>query len=171
MMKSIFLTLAFTAAVVAVILSRRAGLIEGVVANSSVIILILLAIGTMAYQARGHRAGTGTGRFVLTAYGTAVGFAVIAATAVMIWCALLMLGVFPKIVTALYNTRCRLQNRTGRIAVLQCLQAAVLLGGTAALAGTWGLVAVGWAALAAEAVPALILAPTVVRWLRTPSAS
>ena len=79
---------------------------------------------------------------------------------------LLMLTVLPKIVTALYNTRCRLQNRTGRIAVLQCLQAAVLLGGTAALAGTWGLVAVGWAALAAEAVPALLLAPTVVAWLR-----
>ena len=79
---------------------------------------------------------------------------------------LLMLTVFPKIVTALYNTRCRLQNRTGRIAVLQCLQAVVLLGGTAALAGTWGLVAVGWAALAAEAVPALLLAPTVVAWLR-----
>jgi O-antigen/teichoic acid export membrane protein len=79
---------------------------------------------------------------------------------------LLMLTVLPKIVTALYNTRCRLQNRTGRIAVLQCLQAAVLLGGTAALAGTWGLVAVGWAALAAEAAPALLLAPTVVTWLR-----
>jgi O-antigen/teichoic acid export membrane protein len=79
---------------------------------------------------------------------------------------LLMLTVLAKIVTALYNTRCRLQNRTGRIAVLQCLQAAVLLSGTAALAGAWGLVAVGWAALAAEAVPALVLAPTVVAWLR-----
>jgi O-antigen/teichoic acid export membrane protein len=84
---------------------------------------------------------------------------------------LLMVTVPLKIVTALYNTRCRLQNRTGRIAVLQCLQATVLLGGTAALAGTWGLVAVGWAALAAEAVPALILAPTVVRWLRSPPAN
>jgi O-antigen/teichoic acid export membrane protein len=83
---------------------------------------------------------------------------------------LLMLSVFPRIVTALYNTRCRLQNRTGRVAVLQCLQAVVLLGGTAALAGMWGLVAVGWAALAAETVPALILAPTVARWLRGPSA-
>ena len=36
---------------------------------------------------------------------------------------LLMLTVFPKVVTSLFNTRCRLQNRTGRIAVLQSLQA------------------------------------------------
>ena len=53
---------------------------------------------------------------------------------------LLMLTVLFKIVTSLYNVRCRLQNRTGRIAVLQCLQAAVLLGGFAALAGSGGLV-------------------------------
>jgi hypothetical protein len=57
MMKSIILVLAFTAAIVAVILSRRAGLIEGVIANSSVIILILLAVGTMAYQARRAKKG------------------------------------------------------------------------------------------------------------------
>jgi hypothetical protein len=78
-----------------------------------------------------------------------------------------MLTVLFKIVTSLYNVRCRLQNRTGRIAVLQCLQAAVLLGGFAALAGSGGLVAVGWAALAAEAAPALLLAPTVLAWLRS----
>src|SRR3954454_23178624 len=80
---------------------------------------------------------------------------------------LLMLTVLFKIVTSLYNVRCRLQNRTGRIAVLQCLQAAVLLGGFAALAGSWGLVAIGWAALVAEAVPAVLLAPTVLAWLRS----
>ena len=80
---------------------------------------------------------------------------------------LLMLTVLFKIVSSLYNVRCRLQNRTGRIAVLQCLQAAVLLGGFAALAGSGGLVAVGWAALAAEAAPALLLAPTVLAWLRS----
>ena len=79
---------------------------------------------------------------------------------------LLMLTVFPKVVTSLFNTRCRLQNRTGRIAVLQLLQAAVLIGGTALLAGPLGLTAVGWAALAAEGIPALLLGPSVVRWLR-----
>ena len=79
---------------------------------------------------------------------------------------LLMLTVFPKVVTSLFNTRCRLQNRTGRIAVLQSLQAAVLVGGTALLAGPVGLTAVGWSALAAEGIPALLLGPTVIRWLR-----
>jgi O-antigen/teichoic acid export membrane protein len=78
---------------------------------------------------------------------------------------LLMIAVFPRVVISLYNTRCRLQNRTGRIAVLQSLQAAVLIGGTALLAGPLGLAAVGWSTLAAEGVPALLLAPTVVRWL------
>ena len=77
-----------------------------------------------------------------------------------------MLTVFPKVVTSLFNTRCRLQNRTGRIAVLQSLQAVVLIGGTALLAGPVGLTAVGWAALAAEGIPALLLGPSVVRWLR-----
>jgi O-antigen/teichoic acid export membrane protein len=80
---------------------------------------------------------------------------------------LLMLTVVPKVVTSLFNTRCRLQNRTGRIAVLQSLQAVVLIGGTALLAGPVGLTAVGWAALAAEGIPALVLGPSVVRWLRS----
>ena len=78
---------------------------------------------------------------------------------------LLMLTVFPKVVTSLFNTRCRLQNRTGRIAVLQSLQAAVLVGGTALLAGPVGLTAVGWSAFARR-IPALLLGPTVIRWLR-----
>jgi O-antigen/teichoic acid export membrane protein len=80
---------------------------------------------------------------------------------------LLMLTVFPKVVTSLFNTRSRLQNRTGRIAVLQSLQAAAVIGGTVALSGRLGLDAVGWSALAAEGVPALLLAPTVLRWLRS----
>jgi O-antigen/teichoic acid export membrane protein len=79
---------------------------------------------------------------------------------------LLMFTVFPKVVTSLFNTRCRLQNRTGRIAVLQSLQAVVLVGGTALLARPIGLTAVGWSALAAEGIPALVLGPTVIRWLR-----
>jgi O-antigen/teichoic acid export membrane protein len=79
---------------------------------------------------------------------------------------LLMLTVVPKVVTSLFNTRCRLQNQTGRIAVLQSLQAVVLIGGTALLAGPLGLTAVGWSALAAEAIPAVLLGPSVVRWLR-----
>jgi hypothetical protein len=40
------------------------------------------------------------------------------------------------------------------------------VGGTALLAGPVGLTAMGWSALAAEGLPALLLGPSVVRWLR-----
>jgi hypothetical protein len=46
------------------------------------------------------------------------------------------------------------------------LQTAGLVDGTALLAGPVGLTAVGWSALAAEGIPALLLGPSVVRWLR-----
>jgi O-antigen/teichoic acid export membrane protein len=78
---------------------------------------------------------------------------------------LLMVSMLPRLVTVLYGTRCRLQNRTGRIAVLQAVQAAILLAGTVAMAPILGLTAVGWAALLSQAVPAVVLAPTVARWL------
>ena len=42
----------------------------------------------------------------------------------------------------------------------------MLVGGTALLARPIGLTTVGWSALAAEAIPALLLGPTVIRWLR-----
>lgn len=78
---------------------------------------------------------------------------------------LLMLSTLPRIVSVLYTTRCRLQNRTGRVALLQGGQSALLVGGTVALAPTLGLSAVGWAALVSQLVPAVVLAPTVVHWL------
>jgi O-antigen/teichoic acid export membrane protein len=76
---------------------------------------------------------------------------------------LLMIAIFPRVITSLWTTRCRLQNRTGRVAVLQSLQAGVLVGGTVLLSGPLGLAAVGWSAVAAEALPPLLLGPTVVR--------
>jgi O-antigen/teichoic acid export membrane protein len=78
---------------------------------------------------------------------------------------LLMIAIFPRVITSLWTTRCRLQNRTGRVAMLQSLQAGVLVGGTVLLSGPLGLAAVGWSAVAAEALPALLLGPTVARWL------
>lgn len=81
---------------------------------------------------------------------------------------LLMISTLPRIPVLLYASRCRLDNRTGRLAVLQAGQAAVLVGGTVALAGPLGLVAVGWSALASQVLPALVLTPSVVRWLRHP---
>ncbi|HKQ41089.1 MAG TPA: hypothetical protein VJT79_01310 [Pseudonocardia sp.] len=86
-----------------------------------------------------------------------------AATAVL---QLMMLSLLPRVPVALYGTKCRLENRTGTLALLQFTQAALVIGGTAVFAPTAGLVAVGWSVLAAEVVPALAVARPVARWLR-----
>jgi hypothetical protein len=52
------------------------------------------------------------------------------------------------------------------LALLQGTQAALVVGGTAVFAPTAGLVAVGWSVVAAEVVPALLVARPVARWLR-----
>jgi hypothetical protein len=66
----------------------------------------------------------------------------------------------------LFMTRSRMQNRTINLAILQFVQAAALIGGTVLFADSLGLDAVGWSALGIELALALVLAPTVVRWLR-----
>ena len=80
---------------------------------------------------------------------------------------LMMLALLPGIFIALSITRWRLQNRTGMLALMQGVQAVMLLGGTVALAGRFGLAAVGWSVLATELLPALVLVPGTVRWLRS----
>jgi hypothetical protein len=80
---------------------------------------------------------------------------------------LMMLALFPGMLLALYVTRCRLENRTGTLALLQGVQAAMMIGGTVLLAGPLGLAAVGWSVLVAELLPALLLAPVTIRWLRS----
>ncbi len=80
---------------------------------------------------------------------------------------LMMLALFPGMLLALYVTRCRLENRTGMLALLQGGQAALMIGGTVLLAGSFGLAAVGWSVLVAELAPALLLAPGMIRWLRS----
>jgi O-antigen/teichoic acid export membrane protein len=84
---------------------------------------------------------------------------------------LLMLSTFPRVVVSLYVTKMRLDSRTGALAVMQIVQAVAIVGGTAALAGPLGLVAVGWSALVTEVVLAVVVAPTVVRWLRARGAT
>ena len=79
---------------------------------------------------------------------------------------LMMLSLLPRVPVALYVTKCRLDNRTGTLALLQFSQAALVIGGTAAFAPTAGLAAVGWSVVAAEVVPALVVARPVARWLR-----
>jgi O-antigen/teichoic acid export membrane protein len=80
---------------------------------------------------------------------------------------LMMFALFPGMLLALYVTRCRLENRTGTLALLQGVQAAMMIGGTVLLSGRIGLAAVGWSVLVAELLPALLVAPGVVRWLRS----
>lgn len=79
---------------------------------------------------------------------------------------LMMASLFPRVIVSLYVTKCRLANRTFLIAILQFVQAAILITATVLLAPMIGLVAVGWAALAAEVVPAVAVTAGVVRWLR-----
>jgi O-antigen/teichoic acid export membrane protein len=79
---------------------------------------------------------------------------------------LMMLSLLPRVPVALYVTKCRLDNRTGMLALLQFTQAVLVVGGTAVFAPTAGLVAVGWSVVAAEVVPALVVARPVARWLR-----
>lgn len=78
---------------------------------------------------------------------------------------LLMLSTFPRVLVSLYTTMLRLHRRTGRLALTMAVQAAILIGGTVLLAGSAGLTAVGWAALASQALPAAFLGPRVVNWL------
>ncbi|MFC4943301.1 lipopolysaccharide biosynthesis protein [Pseudonocardia sp. GCM10023141] len=78
---------------------------------------------------------------------------------------LLMVSTFPRVVVSMYVTKARLENRTSALAVLQFVQAAALIGGTIALAGSVGLVAVGWVVLVVEVALALVLGGSVVRWL------
>lgn len=80
---------------------------------------------------------------------------------------LLMLSTFPRVVVSLYMTMSRLRNRTGPLAVLQLVQAVGIVAGTVALSGSLGLDAVGWSALVVEVGMAVVLAPSVVRWLRS----
>jgi O-antigen/teichoic acid export membrane protein len=79
---------------------------------------------------------------------------------------LMMLSLLPRIPVALYVAKCRIDNRTGTLALLQFTQAALVVAGTAIYAPTLGLAAVGWSAVVAEAVPALAVAGPVIRWLR-----
>ncbi|HXV94166.1 MAG TPA: hypothetical protein VD813_12760 [Pseudonocardia sp.] len=78
---------------------------------------------------------------------------------------LLMLSTLPRVVVSLYATMCRLRERTGRLALVQCAEAVLLVGGTVAFSGTLGLVAVGWSALAGQLVLAVVVAPRVIAWL------
>ncbi len=78
---------------------------------------------------------------------------------------LMMASLFPRVIVSLFVTKCRLENRTYLLAVMQAVQAVILIACTVLLAPVVGLVAVGWAALAAEVLPFAVVVVGVVRWL------
>jgi O-antigen/teichoic acid export membrane protein len=78
---------------------------------------------------------------------------------------LMMVSLVPRVVVALAISRLRLERRTGALALLQLAQAVILVGGTVVFARTVGLAAVGWSAIAAELLPALVVGPSLARWL------
>jgi O-antigen/teichoic acid export membrane protein len=80
---------------------------------------------------------------------------------------LMMASLFPRVIVSLYVTKCRLENRTFLLAAMQLVQAVILITCTVLLAPRIGLAAVGWAALAAEVVPALAVTAAVIGWLRS----
>jgi O-antigen/teichoic acid export membrane protein len=79
---------------------------------------------------------------------------------------LMMASLFPRMIVSLYVTKVRLENRTVMLALMQGVQAVLIIGATALLAPRIGLVAAGWGAVAAEVVPAAFAALPVLRWLR-----
>ncbi|MFP5022030.1 lipopolysaccharide biosynthesis protein [Pseudonocardia phyllosphaerae] len=82
---------------------------------------------------------------------------------------LLMVSMFPRVIVTLWMTKSRLANRTFGLALQQLVHAIIVLGGIPLLAPVMGVDAVGWAWLAGEAVLAVVMAPSVIRWLRQPA--
>lgn len=70
-------------------------------------------------------------------------------------------------VSAIYEGFARVSRRLTLMVVMRCVSTVtVVVGGTLLItAHTGGVVGVGWAYLAAEAIPAAILLPPAIRWL------
>lgn len=79
---------------------------------------------------------------------------------------LFMVSTLPRIVVAMWTAMKRLRNETAHLALVLGAQALILLVGTAVLTAPFGLDAVGLAALMSQLLPAVVLGPQVLRWLR-----
>lgn len=69
-------------------------------------------------------------------------------------------------VSAIYEGFARVRRKLKLMVVMRCVSTLTVVGGTLLIAPRTGVIGVGWAYLAAEAIPAAILLPFVVGWLQ-----
>jgi O-antigen/teichoic acid export membrane protein len=69
-------------------------------------------------------------------------------------------------VSAVYEGFARVSRKLTLMVVMRCVATIVVVAGTLMVTTRTGVIGVGWAYLAAEAIPAVILLPFVIRWLR-----
>ena len=69
-------------------------------------------------------------------------------------------------VSAVYEGFARVRRKLKLMVVMRCVSTAVVVVGTLMITTKTGVIGVGWAYLVAEAIPAVILLPLVIRWLR-----
>ncbi len=81
---------------------------------------------------------------------------------------LLALSSLPKMFSAVYGALARLEHKTHKIAIMTALQAGTLTGGSLLLMPHVGVNGVGLAALAAQVITAVVIVPSMLRYIRTP---
>ncbi|BBY65360.1 lipopolysaccharide biosynthesis protein [Mycolicibacterium helvum] len=69
-------------------------------------------------------------------------------------------------ISAIYEGFARVRRKLTLMVVTRCIAAVAIVAGTLLITPHLGLIGVGWAYLAAEAIPAAILLPLVISWLR-----
>ena len=69
-------------------------------------------------------------------------------------------------VSAIYEGFARVSRKLILMVVMRCVSTVTVVAGTVLITAHTGVVGVGWAYLAAEAIPAIVLAPPAIRWLR-----
>lgn len=70
-------------------------------------------------------------------------------------------------VSAIYEGFARVRRKLTLMVVMRCVSTAVVVAGTLMITTSIGVTGIGWAYLVAEAIPAVILLPLVVRWFRS----
>jgi Na+-driven multidrug efflux pump len=70
-------------------------------------------------------------------------------------------------VSAVYEGFARVRRKLTLMVVMRCVATVIVVAGTLMITTRTGVIGVGWAYLAAEAVPAVILLPFVIRMLRS----
>jgi len=69
-------------------------------------------------------------------------------------------------VSAIYEGFARVSRKLTLMVVMRCVSTVTVVAGTVLITEHTGVVGVGWAYLAAEAIPAIVLLPPAMRWLR-----